>query len=47
MLEFLTEHSIFSVLAITLIIWLGIAFFLFKIDTKISKLEKVIKIDKK
>lgn len=42
MYEFLVSNSIFVVLIISLIIWIGISFFLFMIDNKISKLEDII-----
>lgn len=38
--EFLSDNSIYIVFLVTLIIWIGIAVFLFKLDGKISKLEK-------
>ena len=40
MTNFLTENSIFLVMIITLIIWLGISFYMIAIDKKISKLER-------
>ncbi len=44
MYEFFSQHSIYVVFFVVLLIWLGIAAFLFGIDSKISKLEKKIKI---
>ncbi len=41
--EFLHNNSIYIVLGIALIIWFGIAIYLFMIDNKLSKLEKTIK----
>jgi CcmD family protein len=38
--EFLAEHQLFIVLAIVLAIWLGIYAYLFRLDGRISKLEK-------
>lgn len=46
MYDFLVNNSIFVVLIIALIIWLGISFFLIIIDKKISKIEALIN-DKK
>jgi len=42
MTEFLTNNSIYLVLTITLIIWLGLAIVLFNLDKKITRLEKNI-----
>jgi CcmD family protein len=41
-MEFLTNNSIYVVLLITLVIWIGLGFFLFSLDGKVSKLEKVV-----
>jgi CcmD family protein len=41
-MEFLEQNSIYIVLIISLMIWAGIAYYLFKIDSKISKLEKMM-----
>lgn len=38
--QFLTDNSIYVVLAIVLIIWFGIGAFLMNIERKISKMEK-------
>lgn len=46
MYDFLVNNSIFVVLIIALIIWLGISLFLITIDKKISKIEALIN-DKK
>ena len=40
MIEFLTENSIYLVFIITLVIWLGIGYFLFNFDNKLKKLEQ-------
>jgi CcmD family protein len=40
MTNFLTENSIYLVLLIALIIWLGLSFYMVVIDRKISKLEQ-------
>lgn len=42
MTEFLTNNSIYLVLIITLIIWIGLAFVMFNLDKKITRLEKSI-----
>ena len=42
MYDFLKENSLFVVLGITLVIFLGIALYLSILDNKISKLEKLI-----
>jgi hypothetical protein len=39
MVEFLHDNSIYVVLGIALILWFGIATYLFIIDKRISKLE--------
>lgn len=38
--EFLHNNSLYVVLGIAIIIWVGIAFYMFRLDSKISKLEK-------
>lgn len=40
--QFFHDNSIYIVLGIAMIIWIGLAVYLFAIDNKISKLEKVI-----
>ena len=42
MSEFLTNNSIYLVLIITLIVWIGLAFLLFNLDKKVTRLEKII-----
>jgi CcmD family protein len=42
MIEFLNDNSIYLVFLITLIIWLGLAFYMINIDRKLSNLEKKI-----
>jgi CcmD family protein len=37
---FLHDNSLFVVLGIAIILWLGISVYLFMIDSKISKLER-------
>jgi CcmD family protein len=41
-MDFLQNNSIYVVLLITLVIWLGLGFFMFSIDNKVSRLEKII-----
>lgn len=41
--NFLSENSIYIVLLIALILWLGIASYLYVLDSKLIKLEKQIK----
>jgi CcmD family protein len=38
--DFLTENSIYVVLIIALVIWLGIAWYLVRLDKKVGALEK-------
>jgi CcmD family protein len=40
MLDFLVQNSIYVVLIIVLIIWSGVFFYLFRLDKKITDLEK-------
>lgn len=47
MMEFLIDNSIYLVFLITLIIWLGISYFLIRIDLKLRKLEKEFVLTKK
>lgn len=42
MLDFLIQNSIYVVLIIVLIIWSGIFLYLFRLDKKITDLEKAI-----
>jgi CcmD family protein len=39
-IEFLDKHSIYVVLIITLIIWIGLFTYIFKIDKKLKNFEK-------
>lgn len=43
--DFLHKNSMYIVLGIALIIWIGIVFYLFYIDRKITKLENELKIN--
>ncbi len=36
--NFLNDHSLYVVLAIVLVIWLGIFIYLYRLDKKVSKL---------
>lgn len=40
MFDFLTQNALYVVLIIVLICWFGILAYIFKLDTKISSLEK-------
>jgi CcmD family protein len=42
MLDFLIQNSIYVVLIIVLIIWSGIFFYLFRLDKKLTDLEKIV-----
>lgn len=42
MYQFLVENTVYVVLIIVLIIWFGLAFYLFKIDRKLKKIEKIL-----
>jgi len=39
-MEFLAQNSMYVVLVITLIIWVGIFSYLFRLDARISKMER-------
>jgi CcmD family protein len=41
--EFLNQNSLFVVLTIALVVWLGIYLYLFQIDRKLKRLEKQTK----
>lgn len=43
MFEFLNQNSLFVVLTIALVVWLGIYLYLFQIDRKLKRLEKQTK----
>lgn len=40
MYDFLEKNAMYIVLLIALIIWLGLYFYIFRLDRKINKLEK-------
>ncbi|MFN3344706.1 MAG: CcmD family protein [Chloroherpetonaceae bacterium] len=42
MLDFLVQNSIYVVLIIVLIIWSGIFLYLFRLDKKLTELEKLV-----
>ncbi len=44
-MNFLEQNTLYIVLIISLMIWLGIFFYLVFVDKKISRLEKMILID--
>ena len=39
-MTFLEQNTLYIVLIISLMIWLGIVFYLYRIDSKVAKLEK-------
>lgn len=41
MINFLEQNSMYVVLSITLIIWIGVFFYLTRLDSRISKVEKL------
>ena len=45
MYEFLNQNQLYIVLCITLLIWLGIVWYLIRLDKKIGQLEKQLKKD--
>jgi CcmD family protein len=45
MYEFLSQNQLYIVLCITLLIWLGIVWYLIRLDKKIGQLEKQLKKD--
>ncbi|HTY11667.1 MAG TPA: CcmD family protein [Bacteroidota bacterium] len=42
-MEFLAQNQLYIVMSIVLIIWFGFVFYLFRLDGKISKLEKSLR----
>jgi CcmD family protein len=46
MQQFLEQNSLFVVLAIVLVIWAGIIFYVMTVDKKIKKVEKEFKENK-
>lgn len=42
MYDFLSQNSLYVVLIITLCVWLGIAFYISRLDKKVAELEKRI-----
>ncbi|HBB26243.1 MAG TPA: CcmD family protein [Bacteroidetes bacterium] len=40
MIQFLTDHPMYVVLTTVLVVWIGIAGYLQRIDTRISELEQ-------
>ncbi len=45
MFDFLNQHQLYIVLAVTLLIWAGIVWYLLRLDKKIEHLEKLMKKD--
>jgi CcmD family protein len=45
MYEFLSQNQLYIVLCITLLIWLGIVWYLIRLDKKIGQLEKQLNKD--
>ena len=45
MYEFLSQNQMYIVLTITLLIWGGIVWYLFRLDMRIGRLEKQVKKD--
>jgi CcmD family protein len=45
MYEFLSQNQLYIVLCITLLIWIGIVWYLIRLDKKIGQLEKQLKKD--
>jgi CcmD family protein len=37
---FLTEYSIYVVLLVTLAVWFGVAYYLFRLERRVSELER-------
>lgn len=42
MIEFLSHNPVYIVLVVVLIIWTGIFTYLFRLDSKLSRLEKAL-----
>ncbi|MFN4909087.1 MAG: CcmD family protein [Bacteroidota bacterium] len=40
MIQFLTDHPLYVVLTTVLVVWIGIAGYLQRIDTRVSELEQ-------
>ncbi len=45
MYDFLEKNAMYIVLLIALIIWIGLFFYIFRLDSRIKKLEKEKKLD--
>jgi CcmD family protein len=45
MYEFLSQNQLYVVLSVTMLIWIGIVWYLIRIDKKIGQLEKQLKKD--
>jgi len=40
MYEFFTQHSLYVVLLVTLTVWTGIAYYLFRLERTVTKLQE-------
>ena len=45
MYEFLSQNQMYIVLCVTLLIWIGIVWYLIRLDKKIGQIEKQLKKD--
>jgi len=45
MYEFLSQNQMYIVLCVTLLIWIGVLWYLIRLDKKIGQLEKQLKKD--
>jgi CcmD family protein len=45
MYEFLSQNQMYIVLCVTLLIWIGVLWYLIRLDMKIGQLEKQLKKD--
>jgi CcmD family protein len=45
MYQFLVENTLYVVLIIVLIIWFGIAFYIFRMERNLKRIEKIIEND--
>lgn len=45
MYNFFVENTLYVVLTIVLIIWFGLAYYIYRIDRNLKKIEKIIEAD--
>ena len=45
MYEFLSQNQLYIVLCVTMLTWIGIVWYLFRLDKKVSRIEKRLKKD--